>query len=192
MMTCARSVALASSLLLACVGDSTVTGPDASSGTDGGDGGDATTDAGVDAADASDAATNGDGEAGCGTQPFAKLNANCAQTSCLHATQTTCVQNASTCETGGGKPLDCGSTSDCSSYACCLAATLTATPGCPNDVSVGGLTGAATVCSTNTSMACASNQIQVCVTSAECFTGTCQDTVFDFNGMKVVHFGTCR
>jgi hypothetical protein len=34
--------------------------------------------------------------------------------------------------------------------------------------------------------------VQICVTSAECFTGTCQDTVFDFNGTKSVHFGTCQ
>ena len=185
----AASVLAVASLLLGCVGDSAPE-PDASTDATADVAAEAASDGGLDApsSDAADAA----GDAGCGAPPFAQLTGNCAQTACLHATQITCETSPNACNTSGGRPLGCGTVGDCSSYACCLGPSITPKPGCPLDAPVNGLTNPVTTCSTNTSKACPGNQLQVCVTSAECFSGICQDTVFDFNGSQLVHFGTCR
>ena len=188
--TFARSIKLASCLLVACVGDSTVegdSGVDASTNAE--SGADATQVDASDASNASDGATDG-GDVNCVSQN-ASLHANCTQTSCLHATDITCETSPSSCGGASGKTLDCGSTGDCDASACCLAATLSGTAACPSEVAV-GLTSPVTVCSTNVSKACAGGQVQVCVTTAECASGTCEDTVFNVNGTKDVHFGTCR
>jgi hypothetical protein len=188
MVTFTRCIVLGSSLLLACVGDSTVGGDSGvdASGSDAN--GDATP---LDASDAGDGASSPEGgDAACGFQGMS-LHANCTQTSCLHATDVTCESSPSACGGANGKVLDCGSTGDCDASACCLAASLSGTTACPSVVDV-GLTSPVTVCSANTSKACAGGQIQVCASSAECFSGTCHDAVFNFNGMKLVHFGTCR
>jgi hypothetical protein len=192
MVTFTRNITLASCVLVACVGDSSGNGGDGGSDAsmNDGSGNDATA---QDASDASDGATASDGgDPGCDAQSFPDLNAGCPQmTTCLFKTGLMCEATPSACGGAFGKTLECGSKADCTSTQsdCCLAAGVTGSAGCPSVVTVAA--SPVTVCSTDSSKTCV-GKVQVCVSNAECTSGTCQDTVFSFNGAKVVYFGTCR
>lgn len=173
--------------LVGCVGDTT--------------GADAGPDAGADVAPADvtqsdvtpppDAGADGSDAASC-PPPAASLTSGCTTTACLHATQITCGNPSQCTAVSGGRQLLCGDNSDCDGSACCVAAASVSTPGCPNVVSYGATSNIGTRCTTNTTRACPSTDVQVCLTTADCFSGTCQGAVFDINGMKNVKLGICQ
>jgi len=188
---------LALTLLVAgCVGDSTVNGSDAGADatSDGGEN-DAPSDAASDAVGTSDAGIDASDAATC-APPDASLTANCGapKVTCLRQNQTTCDNPGNCTYIGGGRQLLCGSNADCDGGAVCCASSATITSsGCPDVVSLNGnVSNIATHCSTSTTKSCASGDLQVCVTSAECVSGTCTGAVFDVNGTETVKLGVCQ
>jgi hypothetical protein len=172
-----------------CVGDATSgsdAGMDASSDGNAVDvqGDVGTTDAGA------------DGDAASCPPPSTSLTSNCSapKVACLRQNQPTCDAPGNCIYLSGGRQLLCGSTGDCDGgAACCTVSATVASTGCPEVVSMNSdVTNFATQCSTSTTKTCAASDLQVCLTTAECATGTCQGAVFDVNGTQVVKLGVCR
>jgi hypothetical protein len=182
--------ALALVLLLGgCVGDATSggdAGVDASNDVVTADvqGDVATSDAGTDASDA-----------GSCPPPSTSLTANCSSpmVACLRQSQADC-ESASSCTYPAARQLLCGSVADCDGgAACCTVMTTITSTGCPQVLTYNGTIGnVATKCSAANNKQCAGGDHQVCLTTAECATGTCNGAVWDVNGSKVVSFGVCQ
>lgn len=176
-------------LLVGCVGDSTVVDAGGVDASDASNAVDATSDV------ATEAGADAGSDASSCPPPSTSLTSGCnaPKIACLTQTQTTCVAPSQCSYIGGGRQLLCGSVADCDGgAACCTTASVTSS-GCPTVISLNGsVSNIGTQCSTNTTKACPGGSEQVCVTSGECFSGTCQGAIFDVNGQKVVKLGLCQ
>lgn len=142
------------------------------------------TDAGTDAGDASTCAP-----------PSTSLTAGCSSpmVACLRQSQADC-ESPSACIYPAARQLLCGSSADCDGgAACCTVMTTVSSTGCPEVLTYNGTIGnVATKCTTANNKQCAGGDYQVCLTSVECASGTCQGAIWDVNGTQVVKFGVCR